>query len=36
MSLEVAEHLEEEFAETFIDSLVSLAPIVLFSAALPL
>ena len=36
MSLEVAEHLEPEYADTFVDSLVSLAPIVLFSAALPL
>jgi SAM-dependent methyltransferase len=35
MSLEVAEHLPAECAESFIDSLTSLAPVVLFSAAVP-
>lgn len=35
LSLEVAEHLEAEYAETFIDSLVKLAPVILFSAAIP-
>jgi len=35
MSLEVAEHLPQEFASTFVHSLVGLAPIVLFSAAIP-
>ena len=35
VSLEVAEHLPAECAETFIDSLVRLAPIILFSAACP-
>jgi hypothetical protein len=35
MSLEVAEHLPGECAESFIKSLVSLSPIVLFSAAIP-
>lgn len=34
-SLEVAEHLPEEHAETFVDSLTRLAPVVLFSAAIP-
>jgi len=36
VSLEVAEHLPEESAEPFVDSLVKLAPVVLFSAAIPL
>jgi len=35
MSLEVAEHLPAECAELFIDSLTSLGPIILFSAAIP-
>jgi glycosyltransferase involved in cell wall biosynthesis/Flp pilus assembly protein TadD len=35
MSLEVAEHLPAESAATFIESLVGLAPVVLFSAAVP-
>jgi SAM-dependent methyltransferase len=35
MSLEVAEHLEERHADGFIASLVGLAPVVLFSAAIP-
>lgn len=35
MSLEVAEHLPAQAAETFIRSLVKLAPAVLFSAAIP-
>lgn len=35
MSLEVAEHLPEESAATFIRFLTSLAPAVLFSAAIP-
>lgn len=35
MSLEVAEHLPETCAETFVESLTRLAPIVLFSAAIP-
>jgi SAM-dependent methyltransferase len=35
VSLEVAEHLPPESAETFIESLTRLAPIVLFSAAAP-
>lgn len=35
MSLEVAEHLPKEYAELFIDSLTRLAPVVLFSAAIP-
>ena len=33
--LEVAEHIEPEFSEQFIRSLVSLSDVVLFSAALP-
>lgn len=36
ISLEVAEHLPVESAESFVDSLVGLAPVVLFSAAIPL
>ena len=35
LSLEVAEHLPPESAETFVSSLVNLAPVVLFSAAVP-
>jgi SAM-dependent methyltransferase len=35
MSLEVAEHLPAEHAATFVGSLASLGPIVLFSAAIP-
>ena len=35
MSLEVAEHLGPEKADQFVDSLTRLAPIVLFSAAIP-
>jgi len=35
ISLEVAEHLPAECAETFVESLVRLAPVVLFSAAVP-
>jgi SAM-dependent methyltransferase len=35
VSLEVAEHLAESSADTFVASLVSLAPVVLFSAAIP-
>jgi len=35
LSLEVAEHLPTECAEGFIDSLVRLAPVILFSAAIP-
>ncbi len=35
VSLEVAEHLAARFADTFIDSLVSLGDVVLFSAAIP-
>jgi SAM-dependent methyltransferase len=36
ISLEVAEHIKEEFAEQFVENLVKLAPVVLFSAAIPL
>jgi SAM-dependent methyltransferase len=36
ISLEVAEHLPMQCAEPFIDSLVSLGSVVLFSAAIPL
>ena len=35
VSLEVAEHLPEECAETFVDSLIGLGPVILFSAAIP-
>lgn len=35
VSLEVAEHLPSECAKTFIDSLVKLGPVILFSAAIP-
>lgn len=36
MSIEVAEHLPESSADRFIESLVRLAPIILFSAAIPM
>jgi len=35
MSLEVAEHLPQASADDFVDSLTVLAPVVLFSAAIP-
>jgi SAM-dependent methyltransferase len=35
VSLEVAEHLSEEVASSFVKSLTQLAPVVLFSAAIP-
>ncbi len=35
MSLEVAEHLPPECAEAFVDELISLSPVILFSAAIP-
>ncbi len=35
LSLEVAEHLPADCAEGFIDSLARLAPVILFSAAIP-
>lgn len=35
LSLEVAEHLPGECAEVFVDSLTSLGPTILFSAAIP-
>jgi SAM-dependent methyltransferase len=35
LSLEVAEHLDEEAAEGFVGQLTELAPVVLFSAAIP-
>lgn len=35
ISLEVAEHLEQSAAETFVDTLVSLSDCILFSAAIP-
>jgi SAM-dependent methyltransferase len=35
ISLEVAEHLEEKFADTFIKSLVKHGDVILFSAAIP-
>jgi SAM-dependent methyltransferase len=35
VSLEVAEHLPEQSAVTFVDSLTKLGPVVLFSAAVP-
>lgn len=35
MSLEVAEHLPQACADTFVDSLTGLGPAVLFSAAIP-
>lgn len=36
ISLEVAEHIEERNAEQFLDNLTALAPVILFSAAIPL
>jgi SAM-dependent methyltransferase len=36
LCLEVAEHVAEEHAQQLVDSLVSLAPLVVFSAAVPL
>ncbi|MEJ2005518.1 MAG: methyltransferase domain-containing protein [Cyclobacteriaceae bacterium] len=36
ISLEVAEHIEEEYADNFVKNLVQLAPVILFSAAIPL
>ena len=36
VSLEVAEHLPEPMADSFVESLTSLGPVVLFSAAIPL
>ncbi len=36
MSLEVAEHLPDAVADSFIASLTSIAPVILFSAAIPL
>jgi SAM-dependent methyltransferase len=35
ISLEVAEHLPEQYAEQFAENLTRLAPVVLFSAAIP-
>ena len=35
LSLEVAEHLPSECAEAFVESLVNLGPVILFSAAIP-
>lgn len=35
VSLEVAEHLPSECAELFVDSLIGLGPVILFSAAIP-
>jgi hypothetical protein len=35
LSLEIAEHLPGECAETFIDSLTRLGPVIVFSAAIP-
>jgi SAM-dependent methyltransferase len=36
MTLEVAEHLPDSSADGFIESLVKLAPVILFSAAIPM
>jgi SAM-dependent methyltransferase len=36
VSLEVAEHLPQQSADAFVESLTSLGPVVLFSAAIPL
>jgi len=36
VSLEVAEHLPEECAAAFVDSLTALGPVMLFSAAIPM
>lgn len=35
LSLEVAEHLDEQYADGFVATLVGLAPVVIFSAAIP-
>lgn len=35
VSLEVAEHIPREYAESYIESLTKLGPVVLFSAAIP-
>lgn len=35
ISLETAEHLDPEAAERYVDNLVSVAPVILFSAAIP-
>lgn len=35
VSLEVAEHLSHKYAKTFVESLVRLGPVVMFSAAIP-
>ncbi len=35
MSFEVAEHLEEQFADVFIDNITKLSDVVVFSAAIP-
>ena len=35
MSLEVAEHLPSDQAEIFVETLTKLAPVILFSAAIP-
>ncbi|MHC1686760.1 MAG: class I SAM-dependent methyltransferase [Methanothrix sp.] len=36
ISLEVAEHIHEDFSDKFIESLINHGPIILFSAAVPL
>lgn len=36
VSLEVAEHISEKYAEIFVNTLVNLGPIILFSAAIPM
>jgi len=36
ISMEVAEHLHEQAAKTFVDTLTGLGPVILFSAAIPL
>ncbi|MGB0523410.1 MAG: class I SAM-dependent methyltransferase [Flammeovirgaceae bacterium] len=36
ISLEVAEHIHEHAADQFVENIVNLAPVVLFSAAIPL
>jgi SAM-dependent methyltransferase len=35
VSLEVAEHISPQYAKTFVESLVCLGPVVIFSAAIP-
>jgi SAM-dependent methyltransferase len=35
LSLEVAEHIPSQCAETFVNSLINLGPVILFSAAIP-